>query len=109
MNKTHPTLIIRLFATMLVVVAAIGFSAVETHAPNQNQSGLALKNIRTDKATAFYVDSHTSRGSWFVEMVLPSGDYADGRCRGSWFVEMVLPTGESNMATENLKSVAATL
>ena len=92
---------------MLVIVAAIGFSAVQTKAPKQNQSGLTLKNIRTDKTTAFYVDNHMSRGSWFVEMVLPSGDYADGRARGSWFVEMVLPTGD--MATENLKSVAATL
>ena len=57
-------------------------------APAQNQNWLTLKNIRTDKATSFY---------------------ADHRANGAWFVEMVLPTGDSDVMTENLKSVAATL
>jgi len=110
MNTTHPTLIERLFAAMLVTVAVIGFSAIATHAPAQNQSRLTLKKIQTEKATAFYVDNRGARGSWFVEMVLPTGNYAGNRqSRGSWFVEMVLPTGNSNTATDNLKSVAATL
>ncbi|PYL68878.1 MAG: hypothetical protein DMF28_05290 [Verrucomicrobia bacterium] len=39
----------------------------------------------------------------------PIGDYANNRANGAWFVELVLPTGDSNVATENLKSVAATL
>jgi hypothetical protein len=94
---------------MLVVVAVIGLSTVATHAPAQNQNWLTLKNIQTDKATAFYVDNHTNRGAWFCEMVLPTGHYADNRAnRGAWFCEMALPTGD-NAATENLKSVAATL
>jgi hypothetical protein len=110
MNITNPTLSVRFIAAMLVTVLVIGFSAVAMHAPAQNQNWLTLKNIRTDKTTASYVDNRASRGSWFVEMVLPTGDYVDNRAsRGSWFVEMVLPTGDSHMATENLKSVAATL
>jgi hypothetical protein len=109
MTTTQPTLNVRLLAAMLITMAVIGFSTIATHAPPQSQSRLTLKNIRTDKATAFYVDNRASRGSWFCEMVLPTGNYAAGRSRGSWFVEMVLPTGDSTMATENLKSVAATL
>jgi hypothetical protein len=62
-----------------------------------------LKSIRTDKSTTFYAD-HRTNGAWFVEAV-----YADARTNGAWFVEAVLPTGDSNVATENLKSVAATL
>ena len=42
-------------------------------------------------------------------MVLPTGHYADNRAARAWFVEMVLPTGDSDVMTENLKSVAATL
>ena len=34
---------------------------------------------------------------------------ASTRPRCAWFVEAVLPTGDSNVATDNLKSVAATL
>jgi hypothetical protein len=99
----------RLLGAMLVAVAVIGLSAVATHPTAQNQSRLTLKNIRTDKATAFYVDNHTNRGSWFCEMVLPTGKYADNHgSRGSWFCEMALPTSD-NAAAENLKSVAATL
>ena len=94
---------------MLVTVAVIGFSTLATHTPAQNQTWLTLKNIRTDKATAFYVDNHQNRGSWFCEAVLPTGTLADNQqSRGSWFCEAALPTGD-NAATENLKSVAATL
>ena len=100
---------LRLVAAMLVTAAVIGLSTVANHAPPQNQTWLMLKNIRTDKATALYAGNRTDRGAWFVEMVLPTGDYADSRGRGAWFVEMVLPTGDSDVATENLKSVAATL
>ena len=75
---------------MLITVAVIVLSSLATHAPaqNQNQNWLTLKNIRTDKASAFYADNRTDR---------------------AWFVEAVLPTGDSNVATENLESVAATL
>jgi len=100
----------RLVAAMLVTVAVIGLSTLATHAPAENQTCLTFKNIRTDKATAFYANNHQNRGAWFVEMVLPTGDYADTHAnRGAWFVEMVLPTGDSNVMTENLRSVAATL
>ena len=98
----------RLIAAMLVTVAVIGLSTVATHTPGQNQTWLTLKDIRTDSATTLYVDNR-DRGSWFCEMVLPTGAYADAhQDRGSWFCEMALPTGD-NAATENLKSVAATL
>jgi hypothetical protein len=104
-----PSLIVRLLAAMLVTVAVIVLSALAMHAPAQNQSSLTLKNIRTDRSTAFYVDNR-SHGAWFVEMVLPAGDYADSRAtHGAWFVEMVLPTGDSDVMTENLQSVVATL
>ena len=99
---------IRLLAAMLITVAVIVLSSLATHAPAQNQSRLTLKNIRTDKASAFYADQRTDR-AWFVEAVLPTGRYADHRASGAWFVEAVMPTGDSNVATENLKSVAATL
>jgi len=100
---------LRLVPAMLVAVAVIGISTVATHTPAQTQSWLTLKNIRTDSATALYVDNHTDRGSWFCEMTLPTNAYADNHAnRGSWFCEMALPTGD-NAAAENLKSVAATL
>jgi len=51
----------------------------------------------------FYADQRTN-GAWFVEAV-----YADARTNSAWFVEAVFPTGDSNVGTENLKSVAATL
>lgn len=88
MKNIDRNITVRLVAAMLVTVAVIVLSTLATHAPAQNQSWLTLKNIRTDKATAFY---------------------ADNRSNGAWFVEMVLPTGDSNVMTENLKSVAATL
>ena len=102
----YPT--IRLLAAVLITVAVIVLSSLATHAPAQNQSWLTLKNIRTDKASAFYADNRAAR-AWFVEMVLPTGHYADNRAARAWFVEMVLPTGDSDVMTENLKSVAATL
>jgi len=104
----HPKSTLHLVAAMLITVAIIGLSTVATHTPSQNQSSLTLKSIRTDKVTTFYADNRTNR-AWFVEMVLPTGHYADNRANRAWFVEMVLPTGNSDVMTENLKSVAATL
>jgi len=108
MKHIHPKSTLRFVAAMLITVAVIVLSSLATHAPAQNQSWLTLKNIRTDNATSFYADHRADR-AWFVEAVLPSGHYADHRASGAWFVEAVLPTGDSNVATENLKSVAATL
>ncbi len=87
-KSRHP---VRLVAAMLVTVAVIGLSALATHAPIQNQNSLArsLKSIQTDKTTLFYANNGQDR-CWFVELVLPG-------------------TAESKAATENLKSVAATL
>ena len=78
-------------AAVLVAIAVVGVSALSMHAPTQNQNSVArsLKNIQTDKATLFYADNRENR-NWCVEMVLPG-------------------TSESKAATENLKSVAATL
>ena len=108
MKHIHRYPTIRLLAAVLITVAVIVLSSLATHAPAQNQSWLTLKNIRTDNATSFYADNRADR-AWFVEMVLPTGHYADNRADRAWFVEMVLPTGDSNVMTENLKSVAATL
>ena len=108
MKYIHRYLSVRLLAATLIAVAVIVVSRLAAHTPAQNQNWLTLKNIRTDKATSFYAD-HRANGAWFVEAVLPTGHYADHRASGAWFVEAVLPTGDSNVATENLKSVAATL
>jgi hemolysin-activating ACP:hemolysin acyltransferase len=108
MKHIHRYLSVRPFAAMLITVAIVVLSTLATHAPAQNQSWLTLKNIRTDKATAFYADKRGDR-AWFVEMVLPTGHYADQRAARAWFVEMVLPTGDSDVMSENLKSVVATL
>ena len=109
MKHIHPSYItVRLLAAMLVTIAVIVLSTLANHAPAQNQNWLTLKNIRTDKVTSFYADNRANR-AWFVEMVLPTGHYADNRANRAWFVEMVLPTGDSDVMTENLKSVAATL
>jgi hypothetical protein len=108
MKHIHAQSTLRFVAAMLITVAVIVLSSLATHAPAQNQNWLTLKNIRTDKALAFYAHNRTDR-AWFVEAVLPTGRYADHRASGAWFVEAVLPTGDSNVATENLKSVAATL
>ena len=108
MQHIHRYSTIRLLAAMLITVAVIVLSRLAAQVPAQNQNWLTLKNIRTDKVTTFYADNRAAR-AWFVEMVLPTGNYADNRAARAWFVEMVLPTGDSNLATENLKSVAATL
>ena len=108
MKHIHRYLTVRLLAAMLITVAVIVLSSLAMHAPAQNQSWLTLKNIQTDKASAFYADNRADR-AWFVEMVLPTGHYADNRADRAWFVEMVLPTGDRDVMTENLKSVAATL
>jgi hypothetical protein len=100
---------LRFVAAMLITLAIIGVSAVATHTPAQNQSSLTLKSIRTDNSTTFYASQRPSC-AWFVEAVLPTNEkLADQRPSCAWFVEAVLPTGDSNVATENLKSVAATL
>jgi hypothetical protein len=108
MKHIHAKSSLRLVAAMMITVAVIFLSSLATHAPAQNQSWLTLKNIRTDKASAFYAD-HRASGAWFCEAVLPTSRYADQRASGAWFCEAVLSTGDSNVATENLKSVAATL
>jgi hypothetical protein len=90
MKKLRAEIATRLVAAIVVTVAVIGLSAFAVHAPTRNQNSLArsLKSIQTDKATMFYAAAQPD---------------------GAWFVEEVLPTGDSNIATENLKSVAATL
>jgi hypothetical protein len=108
MKHIHRYPTIRLLAAMLITVAVIVLSRLAAQAPAQNQNWMTLKNIRTDRATSFYAD-HRANGAWFVEAVLPTGHYADNRADRAWFVEAVLPTGDSDMMTENLKSVAATL
>ena len=89
MKKLQAQVTIRLVAAMLVSVAVIGLSAVVTHVPTHNPGPLALKSIRTDKATQFHV-AIAPTGMWFVELVLPG-------------------TAESKAATENLKEVVAAL
>jgi len=91
-----------MLAAILVAVAVIVLSALAAHAPAQNQSSLTLNRIRTDNAAVFFANRRPAC-AWFVEAV------ADHRTSCAWFVEAVLPTGDSNGATENLKSVAATL
>jgi len=108
MNPIPISPLIRLIAATLVSAVIVTLSALATHVPTQTQSPVTLKNIQTDTATSFYADHHTN-GAWFVEMVLPTGHYADHRANRAWFVEMVLPTGDSDVMTENLKSVAAIL
>jgi hypothetical protein len=80
----------RLAVAVLVIVAVVGVSALTMHTPPQNQNSLAFRSIQTNNSTLFYSDARASHGGWFVEMVLPG-------------------TGESKAATENLKSVVATL
>ena len=108
MNPITPRPLTRLFAATLVSAVIVTLSALAIHVPTQTQSPVTLKDIQTDTATSFYADHHAN-GAWFVEMVLPTGHYADNRANRAWFVEMVLPTGGSDVMTENLKSVAATL
>jgi hypothetical protein len=103
MKNIHRNRTVRMLAAMLVAVAVIILSTLAAHAPAQKQSSLTLKSIRTDNTAVFYAGARPSC-AWFVEAV-----YADKRPTCAWFVEAVLPTGDSNVATENLKSVAATL
>jgi hypothetical protein len=103
MKHLHRNKTVRMLTAMLVAVTVIILSTLAARAPAQNQSSLTLKSIRTDNTAVFYAGSRPSC-AWFVEAV-----YADHRPSCAWFVEAVLPTGDSNPATENLKSVAATL
>ena len=104
MKNTHRKMNVRMLAAMLVAVAVIILSSLAAHAPAQNQSSLTLESIRTDNTAVFYANRRPTC-AWFVESS-QSRAPAQG-C--AWFVEAVLPTGDSNVATENLKSVAATL
>ena len=110
MKNIHRKKTVRMLAAILVAVAIVVISALAAHAPAQHQSSLTLNRIRTDNAAVFFANQRPSC-AWFVEMVLPTdnGKLAAQRPSCAWFVEMVLPTGDSNGATENLKSVAATL
>ncbi len=108
MKNIHRFIRLRLIAALLVAVTVIGLSALAMHAPTRNQSSLTLKNIHTDRAATFYADQRPDR-AWFCEAVLPTSRFADNRAGRAWFCEAVLPTGDSNVMTENLKSVAATL
>ena len=102
MKNTHRKMNVRMLAAMLVAVAVIILSSLAAHAPAQNQSSLTLESIRTDNIAVFYANRRPAC-AWFVEAV------ASTRPRCAWFVEAVLPTGDSNVATDNLKSVVATL
>ena len=102
MKNTHRKMNVRMLAAMLVAVAVIILSSLAAHAPAQNQSSLTLESIRTDNTAVFYANRRPTC-AWFVEAV------ASTRPRCAWFVEAVLPTADSNVATENLRSVAATL
>lgn len=102
MKNTHRKMNVRMLAAMLVAVAVIILSSLAAHAPAQNQSSLTLESIRTDNTAVFYANRRPTC-AWFVEAV------ASARPSCAWFVEAVVPTGDSNVATENLKSVAATL
>ncbi len=102
MKNTHRKMNVRMLAAMLVAVAVIILSSLAAHAPAQNQSSLTLESIRTDNTAVFYANRRPTC-AWFVEAV------ASTRPRCAWFVEAVVPTADSNVATDNLKSVAATL
>jgi len=102
MRNIHQTINLRMLTAMLIAVGVIILATLAAHAPAQNQSSLTLKSIRTDNSAVFYA-SQRPTCAWFVEAV------ASNRPSCAWFVEAVLPTGDGNVATENLKSVAATL
>ena len=101
--KNSRARITRLVAATLVTVVVIGLCSLAMHAPTQTQSPVTLKSIQTDRAATFYTKSGPDC-AWFVEAV-----YANRGPNCAWFVEAVLPTGDSNVMTENLKSVVATL
>ena len=102
MKYTHGKMNVRMLAAMLVAVTVIILSTLAARAPAQNQSSLTLQSIRTDNTAVFYAN-HRPTCAWFVEAVASAGP----KC--AWFREAVIPTGDGNVATENLKSVAATL
>jgi hypothetical protein len=102
MKYTHGKMNVRMLAAMLVAVAVVILSTLAAHAPAQNQSSLTLKSIRTDNTAVFYAN-HRPTCAWFVEAVAS----ASPKC--AWFREAVIPTGNGDVATENLKSVAARL
>ena len=103
MKHFHRNKTVRMLTGLLVAVTVILLSTLAAHTPAQSQSSLTLKSIRTDNTAVFYAGARPSC-SWFMEAV-----YADHRPSCSWFVEAVLPNTDTNRATENLKSVAATL
>ena len=107
MKNIHPHTTVRTLAAALISVAVVILSTLASHAPAQHQSPLTLTAIRTDNTAVFYADNRANR-AWFVEAVLPTGNYAQNRDR-AWFVEAVVPTGTSDIMIKNLKSVAATL
>jgi len=103
MKNIHRNKTVRMLAAILVAVAVIVLSGFAAHAPAQNQSSLTLNRIRSDNAAVFYANRRPAC-AWFVEAV-----YADHRQSCAWFVEAVLFFFNNTAATENLKSVAATL
>jgi hypothetical protein len=65
MKKLQTKITIRVVAAMLVTVAVVCLSTLAMHAPTQNQKGLGLKSIQTDKATVFSPpSSHRVFGLW---------------------------------------------
>jgi hypothetical protein len=94
MKKNKGEIAERFLATVLVVAAVVGVSALVMHTPTHHQNSMArsLKSIQTDKATLFYAND--------------GPDLPDALR----FVERVpAMTGESKELTENLKLVAAAL
>jgi hypothetical protein len=94
-KKTKGEIAKRFLATVLVVAAVVGVSALAMHTPAHNRNSLArsLKNIQTDQAILFYAGSGPGSGPDCLR-----------------YVERVpAMTGESKALTENLKLIAATL
>ncbi len=87
--KKNLAVLKRFVVGVLVAVAIVGVSALTIHTPSRSPVAPLLKSIQTDKTTLFYAD-HRPNNARFVEQAL-------------------LETGESKTATENLKSVAASL
>jgi hypothetical protein len=102
MKYTHRKMNVRMLAAMLVAVAVMILSTLAAHTPAQNRSSLTLESIRTDNTAVFYAN-HRPTCAWFVEAVASAGP----KC--AWFREAVIPTADGDVATENLKSVAARL
>ena len=92
MKKNKGEIAKRFLATVFVVAAVIGVSALAVHTPAHNPNSMvrSLKSIKTDKATLFYADASPATALRFVERVPAM-------------------TGESKALSENLKLVAAAL